>query len=258
MRTALVAALAGAIIAPSAAIAATPAKAPPRTVSGVKISWPQVTEVAPGTKLSVKVRSAKRRSQLAFLSVTPGAKRAVLAKKTLRSGTFSVTVPSAAGASYELRITVAGKRYASTITTRAPAPTPPPVSSPAPPPPLPFCTGPRLPFAAEVRADTTTVRAGESVAYTLVNTGQRPFANMQVGHLYADGVPGDYRVQYPEAPFVLHAGEQQTHQLTVPANTVPGRYRIAHSVQHADCDVVTTARFPGPEIEVVAPDPADG
>ena len=90
-----------------------------------KITWPKTTNVQPGAKLTVKVASKHRRAQLAFVRVSP---RATLARKTLRTGRFTVTVPAGAGVTYELRATVAGRRTIKRFTT----PTAPPVGVPAP------------------------------------------------------------------------------------------------------------------------------
>lgn len=61
----------------------------------------------PGATLTVKVASKQRPAQLAFVRVSP---RATLARKTLRTGRFTVTVPAGDGVTYELRATIAGKR----------------------------------------------------------------------------------------------------------------------------------------------------
>ena len=98
-----------------------------------KVTWPKTTNVQPGAKLTVKVASTQRRAQLAFIRVSP---RATLARKTLRNGRFTVTVPAGAGVTYELRSTVAGRRTVKRFTTpkaaTAPDPAPAPVVAPAP------------------------------------------------------------------------------------------------------------------------------
>ena len=99
--------------------------APAHAAAPVKVTWPKTTNVQPGAKLTVKVASKQRRVQLAFVRVSP---RATLARKTLRNGRFTVTVPAGAGVTYELRSTVAGRRTVKRFTT----PTAPPVGAPAP------------------------------------------------------------------------------------------------------------------------------
>ena len=127
------------LVLPATAEAALPAaKTPPRSVAGVKITWPLTaaeTSLAPGSSLAVAVRSSHRRAQLALLRVD-GRGRAIraVARKTLRSGTFSIALPATAGARYRLALEVAGKRYWSWITTPVPLPAAPaPVVVPAPP-----------------------------------------------------------------------------------------------------------------------------
>lgn len=221
----------------------------------MKITWIKQTHVAPGTKLSVEVRSSKRRAQLAFTTWSPGSKRTVLARKTLRNGTFSVVVPSAAGAIYELRITVAGRRYGSRITTptvaQPPAmPTvPAPVATPTPTP-LALCDGPALPFAAELQLGSDTVRAGEPLSYALVNTGQRTFSDTLEAFVAREDRRGSVQLAPRGLGGEVKAGERHAHQVVIPADTVPGRYRLSHGVAHSECDVAWNGPMDGPVFTV--------
>lgn len=256
MRTVFVAVLALMIAAPAVATA----QAPPKSISGVKVTWPKQTHVAPGTKLTVKVQSSKRRAQLAFVTATPGTKRVALARRTLRNGTFTVTVPAVAAATYLLRITVAGRRYSSVITTpgaKLPgppeiptvAPTPTPTPTPGP---LALCTGPILPFAAEVTLAATTVRAGDPLDYALVNTGQAQVRVEQERRLLTEDRRGSVTLPGAGPAVVLQAGEQATRQAVIPADTAPGRYRIHQFVTHAQCDMVGTGPVESPVFEVTS------
>ena len=94
-------------LAPMLLLALVAFVAPAHAAPPVKVTWPKTTNVQPGAKLTVQVASKQRRAQLAFIRVSP---RATLARKTLRNGRFTVTVPAGAGVTYELRSTVAGAR----------------------------------------------------------------------------------------------------------------------------------------------------
>jgi hypothetical protein len=74
------------------AFAAPAHAAPPKRVAGVDLGWPARTTVKPGDQVSLRVRSPKRRAQVAFLAGSQ-----VLARRTLRNGIFRATVPAGAG-----------------------------------------------------------------------------------------------------------------------------------------------------------------
>ena len=80
----------------------------------MKITWPLTaaeTSLAPGSSLAVKVRSSHRRAQLALLRVDArGRAIRAVARKTLRSGTFSVALPATAGRAVPAR--ARGRRQA--------------------------------------------------------------------------------------------------------------------------------------------------
>ena len=124
------------------AVAATaalpPAEPPSRSVAGVHATWPLTapeTTLAPGAKLVVRVSSPRRRSQLSLVRVDArGRALRTIARKTLRSGTFTAQIPAAMpGARYALRLNVAGHKRWSWITTPVPAaPAPAPTSVPMP------------------------------------------------------------------------------------------------------------------------------
>ncbi|MBE2317142.1 hypothetical protein DVA67_014265 [Solirubrobacter sp. CPCC 204708] len=237
MRTVFAAAAALLIAVPAVA----EAKAPPKSVAGVKISWPKQSEVSPGGELSVKVRSDKRRAQLAFLSATPGAKRVLLARKTLRNGTFTVTVPTAADARYELRITVAGRRYSSTISTpSAPAPATPPAPAAATPQ-APDCAEPST--SVELRLQATTVAPGGRLPYQLVNLSST--CHMHTGSAFTlerrqpDGTWASAELPYAftMVGFIVPPLGTFDKGVQVPADFAPGTYRVV-DFQTATFEVV--------------------
>src|SRR5689334_12212247 len=72
-----------------------PAEPPARVIAGVKVVWPlsePATQLAPGTSLTVRVSSAKRRAAIALVRVNQqGRVLRRVAGKTLRTGSFTVT-----------------------------------------------------------------------------------------------------------------------------------------------------------------------
>ena len=229
-------------------------------VAGVRVTWPVTkaeTSLAPGTKIVVRVSSSKRRSQLSLARVdASGRTMRVIARKTLRSGTFSATLPAAAPARYALRLGLAGRQYRSWITTPAPAP------SPAPPKPAPAPTSvsycgstPPLPtseFRAEVHVQTTSVQAGQSLAYTVVSLGKGTINDSASHILAADpatGILGPFGATYTP----MTQGVPVAYTQDVPLDTAPGRYRILHTVSWANCDTISTAPMQSEPFEVTAP-----
>jgi hypothetical protein len=93
------------------ALASAAHAAPPQRVAGVKLTWPSRSVFKPGERVSLRVRSEHRRAQVALLSGNQ-----VLARKTLRNGTFRATLPSS-NRTYRLRATVAGRSFTRTLTT---------------------------------------------------------------------------------------------------------------------------------------------
>jgi hypothetical protein len=259
----------GLLLGAVAAIAALPPSEPPsRSVAGVHVNWPLTapeTTVAPGAKLVVRVSSPRRRAQLSLVRVD-GRGRALrtVARRTLRKGTFTVQVPVAvAGARYALRLNVAGHKRWSWITTPsapAPAATPAPVATPIPtaqPQPLSFC-GPEPPlpwtaFAASVATSAATVTAGEAIGYTVTNTGSGPMHDTGQNALQPEAQMG-YGVPRPgDQGGPLPVGASVEHELVIPADTEPGRYRILRYLSYASCDVIATTGYRSALFEVLAP-----
>jgi hypothetical protein len=256
--------LAGAV----ASIAALPPAEPPsRSVAGVYVTWPLTapeTTLAPGAKLVVRVSSPRRRAQVSLVRVDArGRALRAIARRTLRKGTFTAQVPAAApGARYALRLNVAGHKRWSWITTpvqMAPSPVPAPVATAAPtvePKALSYCGDvwwPWTAFAASVSTSATTVTAGEPLTYTVTNTGQGPMDDTGRYELQPEGQlsqswgqPGDHAGSLP-------AGASAEHEITIPADTEPGRYRVLHYLSYASCDMVAGAPFDSDVFEVLAP-----
>jgi hypothetical protein len=229
-----IASLVGLLLIPSAASAALPPAHPPgKSVAGVKLGWPADVNVLGGSKVSVTVRSSHRRTQLALLRVDErGTPTRALARRTLRSGTFTATVPNDT-AHLMLRATIAGKRYWTWITSIAP------VSSPVNPAPMPAfpCHPPPSsgPAAVELRLGATTLSPGGSLPYSVVNTGQR---------CQTAGAPYAWQLQQPDGSWqtiqlpwafpmfgiMLPPGASYAKTAQVPADAAPGTYRLLDSV----------------------------
>jgi hypothetical protein len=97
---------------------------------GVRVGWPlhqPQTTLRPGTNLTVTVGSAgtsrvSRATDVALLRVTArGVPMRVVARRRLRSGRYTVTLPTGDGRIYALRLTVARHSWQALVTTRAPA-----------------------------------------------------------------------------------------------------------------------------------------
>ncbi len=190
-----------------AAHAATPSK-----VAGVKLTWPAKKAFKPGERVSLGVRSKHRRASVALLW---GHK--VLARKTLRNGTFRIKVPGPAGLTYTLRATVAGKRYTRTLTTVA-------------------CTG----NAGTLTASSATGHPGMPVKFTVKNTGIEcmsippgplrwvgPDGNPVVLDAWGDvRLPTDMSIMARAPDIALQPGESHVIDGHVPARLPDGHYTL--------------------------------
>jgi hypothetical protein len=255
---------------PVAIAAALPAAWPtPPWVGGVRIDWPvtrTTTIVDPGSTLSVRLRSPDRRSTVSFVRVGPrGTGLRTVARRTFRSGVFTVTVPPAQGIRYELRIIVAGTKYRSWVLSRpapatpAPAPrtpTPDPAPRPVPaagaPAPVDPCAAEPALAPADYRAvvtpAATTVKAGETLRYTVTNAG--------AGRLFeaTEGVlAGTQPVTVDDFGPELARGATFERELVVPADRAPGPARIAVTFSYDSCDGLALRTFESAPIEVTAP-----
>jgi hypothetical protein len=241
-----------------------PAHPPAPAVAGVHITWPlskAETTLSPGATLTVRVSSARRTAEVSFVRVNAQGKGlGLVAQRALRRGTFTVKVPSGApGARYALRVTVAGHKRWSWVTTPVPLTdvvVPAPVASPAPTPtPLPFC-GPEgeLPssaFRGEVRLGQPSIHAGETLAYTVANTGEGLFkvTGQSALHLATENPP---TITWADG-ISLEAGGTQDRTIPIAADAPPGTYRVAQTITIAQCDYVYPAAMESPTFEVLAP-----
>jgi hypothetical protein len=229
------ASIAGVLLIPSVAQAALPPAHPPaKSVAGVKLTWPSAPNVLGGSKVTVTVRSSHRRTQLALLRVDErGTPTGALARRTLKSGTFTATVPNEI-AHLMLRATIAGKRYWTWITSIAPVPSgvntsvPVPVSACLPPP----SSGQA---SAELRLQAAAPAPGGSLAYSVVNTGSRCLTT---------GAPYMWQLQQPDGSWqtialpwafpmfaiTLAPGGSYAKTAQLPADAVPGTYRLVDHV----------------------------
>lgn len=202
-----------ALVAPLA-LASTAHAAPPKRVAGVKLSWPSKTVFKPGEKVTLGVRSQGRRAQVAFLS---GNK--VLARKTLRNGTFRTTVPAGAGRAYKLRAIVAGDAYSRTVKTAA-------------------CDSTN----GALKTDGQGGQPGSPLKITITNNGpgclMAPTSSLILAWVGPDGKaasidadgnvrqPDDLRLYTPSANVELAAGESHTINAHVPQRLAEGTYTI--------------------------------
>jgi hypothetical protein len=231
-RIALVAAVMPLVIAAPARAALPPAHPPAKKVAGVRITWPPLTTVKAGTIVGVKVSSSYRRSELSLLRVdAAGHPVRRLVRDTMLSGTFSVTIPPGPpGARYQLRLVVAGKRYWSWLTTPAATAAVPaaPVVIPAPQPEQECASGPAT---GELRIANTSVAPGGILPYELVNTGSTCVwvsPGWRLERQQGDGtwasVPAEYF--FPSIAERLRPGASYSEQAMIPADAVPGAYRV--------------------------------
>jgi hypothetical protein len=214
----LVLALAAVLLMPTAAQAA-----------GPKVTWPQQRSFAPGETISVKVASKERVRAALVRESASGKVMRTVARRTLRTGTFRATAPSAGR--YSLRV---GPRERD-ITVASPTT---PVSSP----PLPPATEPQLPQCihatadrAELRLSATSVAAGGTLPFEVVNTSSGclhlglpyGFERLSPAGTWVDA-PTDYMFALPMV--LLGPGQSFGKQAKVPAGFTPGTYRV---VDHA-------------------------
>jgi hypothetical protein len=240
-------------------LAGTASAAPPDAAklraAGVKVSWPVTgtATMAPGQVVEVRVTSRRTRSEVSLARV--GARDRVMriiARKTLRSGSFRAVLPAAAsGARYALRLRVAGHDYQSVIVTprpAVPAPAPPPATSV-------LAAAPQGPCDVGSGGPQTTVGpavrgAGERLTIELLNRGPGCLGipvTMTVAweRLTADGVwqavprgcfgygpPEDDRSGCVGLPSFAVVAPGETHRtwVDVPTDFEPGRYRLSASV----------------------------
>jgi len=191
-----------------------------------------VTQVSPGAKLSVKVRSPRRRVTVSLHRAgISGHLGKTVAKRTLRNGTFRV--PTKVEGIYALRLSVAGKRYWSWLVV-----------------------GKNVCFqfgkTSRLQLSTTTVVAGGSLPYQIVNTSD---GCVSAGYPYTfqQLQPDGSWIAAPSGqPFLLPGfwiGSGGTFAKTarIPPTFSAGTYRLVDTV-FGDGEIPLTADF-----QVVAP-----
>jgi hypothetical protein len=217
-------ATAGMLALPAAAHADAP---PAKTVAGVKITWPATNfGYMPGMSVQVKVKSSHRRTQLSLVRVNAaGRALAAVARKTLRSGTFTVQLPMVNDRTYRLRATIAGRTYWSTVKVGAP------LASPAVPAPS-ACAG--FSWAPpEFTVAVTSVTAGDEFSYDVRNPDPRNCITIGEGtgfqHLLGDGTWETVHVPWAASAVgvIVHVGQTLHVQARVPAISPAGTYRLA-------------------------------
>jgi len=180
----------------------------------------------------------------------------VVARRTLRSGTFKATLPATPGARYRLQLAAGNLRYSSAIATAAPAPIP--AAAPAPPAPAPApagdpCVGVPLEYEVTRTATPSSGRPGDLVTFTITNHGpgcvwwpstdwphwKRATAEGGWEHVPVD--PCTSTVVAPDAPptcaglpafWPLEPGGIHVYQHRIPTGLTPGRHRIdGHEIE---------------------------
>jgi len=208
----LLLALAAVLLLPTAAEAA-----------GPKITWPEQRTYAPGEKLTVKVVSSKPVQVSLVRQSERGKVLRTIARRTLRRGTFSARLPQPGR--YSLRV---GSRHRDFKVGRA-CPTP---------------AGDR----AELRLGAAAVRAGETLAAEVVNTS-RGCVMGGAGYLFERLQPDGSWARVPtNLVFVavglpIQAGKSQAKPVPIPADFVPGSYRLRDTVFGAKGRIDLTAPF---------------
>src|ERR1700754_3745326 len=163
-RIAGLSALALVALAPAAHANSLPAPSPPpKSVGGVKVTWPATPQYVPGSKITVGIDSAKRKAQLAFLTARGRGR----GRKTGRHGSFTVTVPPGDKKVYKLRLKVGQRTYFSWIIATAVVPLTPgfaaPISGDA-------CTG-ETPNTPVLTLQKPAAAGGEALDATIYNPG---------------------------------------------------------------------------------------
>jgi hypothetical protein len=220
-----------------AAVLALPAAAE----ASLKVTWPEQRTYATGEILKVKVVSSER-VRVAFVRVT--ASRTVMHtvwKRTLRTGTR--TAIAWKPGHYELQ--VAGRTRSVTVAA-APVQSP-PAPLPSAPATLPQC-GAQLGDSAELRLGATTVRAGDTLPFELVNTStgcETAGVGYSFEHRLADGTfePVRLNLLFPALAVFLPRGTSYAKSAPIPADFAPGGYRLVDSVSGASGFIRVAAEF---------------
>jgi hypothetical protein len=214
------------VAAPAAAAPSTPAAPPAKALKklGLRITWPAAPSapVAAGTRYVVRVTRLSHRARkvsLVWASVKPnGQTIRRLASARLSHGRFVATVPSSGG-TFRLRLVAGGHAYRFTVVGAKsvssgggrPCPT----------------TGRA---AATITPNRTTVSAGQSITYTVRNTGTTCLIGGYGGSWERSAgfgwVPVPDMRPVPTIAFLLSPGASRTLEVTPPPAAGRGTYRF--------------------------------
>jgi hypothetical protein len=204
------------VVATTAALAL-----PAAAQASVKITWPRPATVEAGTKVKVKIRSDRPVRVALVRESASGRIMRTLARRTLRTGTFTVAVPVGGHA---LRVT-SGKRHSQHAIRGVYS----------------HCVAATA-QTTKLRLSATSVQRGGTLAYDLVNTGDRC---VYTGFAYtfqrqaADGAwaPGPLPPPVPLIQVIVGPNEALAKSATVPADAEPGHYRLVDVGVAAEFDV---------------------
>jgi len=212
---------------------------PAAAQASLKVTWPEQRSYAPGEILKVKVVSSTR-VRVAFVRVTADGKVMRTVWRTTLSKGARTAIAWRPG-HYELR--VAGRTRSVTILA-APVQSPPAPIDPAT---FPSC-GVQPGDSAELRLGATTVRAGETLPFELVNTSAG-CETAGVGYSFerrlTDGSfeAVDLHLLFPALAVILPAGTSYAKSAPIPADLAPGTYRLLDSVSGASGQIRVAAEF---------------
>jgi hypothetical protein len=228
----------GAALSPlgaTATAALPPANPPAKRQAGVKVQWPlrdSESWLAVGSRLTVRVESAARRSEISLVRVSGnGRPMHVVARATRRSGSFSAVVPARIGATYALEIRIANRRFRSWVKSRVAWQAPAAQQRD----PCPKAWGPMT----LVLGSPTTVPSG-SLAYTVSSPEGSCVNGVPVPQLSVLDADGRWR-QYPPSgpsslgPLIqgqLQKGWTRSASVLIPADAPTGHYRLTYGVAY--------------------------
>jgi hypothetical protein len=201
-------------VVPSAADAKPPDRAALRAL-GVSVTWPvsgSAASVRAGEYLSVEVRSRRRQVRVALVRLSGEGRPGVVAQRRLRRGAFRTRLPSTGGR-YRLQLDVAGRRWSTAI--EALLPTCPPAGR----------------TEGALRLSATTVRRGDVIEVTVINTGTTCLSggwDFFYERLREDGtwerVPANHPT--PAIGVVTQPRTTTEHDALVFEELEPGRHRL--------------------------------
>jgi hypothetical protein len=190
------------------------------------VKWPEKRDYFEGDTVRLKVASSER---VSLIRVSwKGTPLRAVARRTLRNGTFSARL--SAHGSYQLRVVVGARRQQRRLIVKAACERPPAEKG-------------------EIRLASPTARAGETLAYELVNTSKQGCltagADYALERLEPDGSwthlnPGQL---FPGHAVRIEPGKSLDKAAQIPADARAGSYRI----------VETASRGSTAELRLTAP-----